>query len=135
MILLENLDAFAYQHQHATCRGVVRGSLWLGGKNWTTATTRYFCSKNKTVHGPPASAFCSTRQRTPHRRVIDFDTCRLLGGICHLAEMHLRKLGHVGGTVHPISPLLSEDRASMSSSWKSSRSQYYTVFSLEYRCD
>ena len=48
---------------------------------------------------------------------------------------YLRKLGVVGGTCHhPASPLLSEDRASMSSSWSPSRSEY-TVFTLDYRCD
>ena len=38
---------------------------------------------------------------------------------------YLRKLGVVGGTCHhPASPLLSEDEASISSSWTSSRSEY-----------
>ena len=48
---------------------------------------------------------------------------------------YLRKLGVVGGICHhPASPLLSGDGASISSSWKSSRSEY-NVFTLEYRCD
>ena len=40
----------------------------------------------------------------------------------------MRKLGVVGGACHhPASPLLSADRASISSSWRSSRSAYTVV--------